>query len=123
VVQIATAEVIKVSETDQKIVKDTVEISHDIKCIENEDIDVSEINHEQSLATAMENTVKDKRREDNVELTKDNNVNVSAKIEERSGYEDSNEKVRLKSHNYYIRKFIGFSNVLITFGKAKYFNF
>jgi len=42
---------------------------------------------------------KNKRRVDNVELTENNNVNVSAKIEERSGYEDSNEKVRLKSHN------------------------
>jgi len=52
----------EVSETNQKIIDYIVEISDEVKCIENEDIDVSEMDHEKSLATAMENTVNDKTR-------------------------------------------------------------
>jgi len=51
----------------------------------------------------MDSTVKDKIREDNAELTEDNNVIVSAKIEERKyvpWYENSDEEVRLKSRNF-----------------------
>jgi len=106
--QNAMAEITKVSETDQKILEDIIEISDNVKCIENEDINVSEMDQEKSLATAVENTVNDKIREDNAGVTEDNNVIVSAKIEERSWYEDSDEKVRLKSRNNYIRKFIVF---------------
>jgi len=90
-------------EIEQKIVEDIVEISDEVKCIGNVNIDVSEIDHEKSLAMAVDNTVKDKIREDSAQLTEDNNVIVSAKIEERkhvSRHDDSDKEVRLKSRNY-----------------------
>jgi len=89
----------KVTEMEQKIVEDIVEISDQVKCTGNENTDVSEMGHEKSLAMAIDNTVKDKIREDNAQLTEDNNMIVSAKIEERK-HVSRHKEVRLKPRNY-----------------------
>jgi len=85
----------EVTETDQKIVED-VEISDEVKCIGNEDIDVSEIDHGKSLVTTVDNTVKDNIHEDDLDLIEHNKVIASVRL---ISNDDSGE-VRLKPRNY-----------------------